>query len=167
MAVFTVEESEWDGRDKPGRPLHRAGSGDHPGCDPRPAVRAGFATAIQGKRASSFLDETSLEADGHAVHPAVNFVIAIHQANRFGFRSAFEHLVPTAQFQILDQDDTIAVGEYIAMGILDDPFRCRGLRLGFPRPLMATSDAFPFLGEFQYFSHFAHWAGWFAHEVKG
>jgi hypothetical protein len=55
----------------------------------------------------------SFQADGHAVHLAVNLLVNIHQADGLGLR--VEHLRSTAQFQILDQDDTIAVGEHIAL----------------------------------------------------
>jgi hypothetical protein len=68
-------------------------------------------------RASGLLHEAGFQADGYAIHLAGDLVIALHQADGFGLRSAFEHLRPAAQLQILDQDDTIAVREHIAVGV--------------------------------------------------
>ena len=60
-------------------------------------------------RTSRLLHEAGFQADGQAVHLAVNLVIALHQADGFGLRSAFVHLRAAAQFQILDQHHHIAV----------------------------------------------------------
>ena len=94
-------------------------------------------------------------------------MITIRQADGFGFRSAFKHLVAAAQFQIFDQDDKIAIHEHIAVGVLDDSIGLRRFRLGFARPLMTAGDALPFVREFSYFGHLAHRAGRFAHEETG
>ena len=93
-------------------------------------------------------------------------MVAVHEADGFGFGAAFEHLIATAQFQILDQDDAIAVGEHIAVGVLDHA----GFGgIGFARalPFVAAGDTFPFIGKFQNFGHLAHRAGRFAHEPTG
>jgi hypothetical protein len=62
----------------------------------------------------SLLHEAGFQADCLAVHLAINIMVAIHEADGFGLRSTFEHLVAAAQFQILDQDDKVAVREQLA-----------------------------------------------------
>jgi hypothetical protein len=99
-------------------------------------------------RPSRLLHEAGFQTDGHAVHLAVNLVIAIHQADGFGLRATLDYLVAAAQFQILDQDNTIAVREHVAMGILDDARNFRCIRLGFARPLVTAGDAFPFFRKY-------------------
>ena len=53
-----------------------------------------------GRRESSLLHEAGFQGDGHAVHLAINLVIAVHQPDGFGLGSAFEHLIAAAEFQI-------------------------------------------------------------------
>jgi hypothetical protein len=105
------------------------------------------------------LHEAGFQADGHGVHLAINLMVTIHQADGFGLRTAFEHLVAAAQFQILDQDNAITVREYVAVGVLHDAWRIRCVRPGFARLFMTTGGAFPFVREFQNFGHLAHRAG--------
>ena len=90
-------------------------------------------------------------------------MVFVHEADRLGLRAALEHL-RAAQLQILDENDAVAVGEHVAVGVLDDE---RGLRrggCGFARPLVTAGDAFPFVRKFKDFGHFAHRAGRFAHK---
>ena len=94
-------------------------------------------------------------------------MITVHEADRFGLRSTFEHLVATAEFQILDQNDTVAIRQCMAVGVLDDAGGVRRVRLRLARPLVTAGDAFVALGVFQDVGHLAHWAGRFAHEEKG
>ena len=94
-------------------------------------------------------------------------MIALHQADGFGFRSAFEHLRPAAQFQILDQDDTVAVREHVAVGVLDDADGVRCIRPGFTRLFVTAGDALMAFRIFQHLGHLAHRTGRFAHKETG
>lgn len=90
-------------------------------------------------------------------------MIAIHEADGFGLGAALEHR-GTAELEVFDEDHAIAVGEHIAVGVFHHAWGVGGLGRGFAGPFMAARHAFPFVGEFQNFSHFAHRAGRFAHK---
>jgi hypothetical protein len=93
------------------------------------------------QKALCFLYEAGFQTDGHAVHFAGNLVIAVHQADGFRFRATLEHLRASAQFQILDQDDTITIGQHIAVGIFDDPRTGGSFGLASALPFVAARDA--------------------------
>ena len=92
-------------------------------------------------------------------------MVAVYEADRLGLRAALEHR-GTTELQIFDEDDAIAIGEDIAVGVLYYARTGGGFGRGFARPFMTASDAFPFVGKFQNFGHLAHRAGRFAHKVK-
>jgi hypothetical protein len=114
---------------------------------------------------SRLLHEAGFQADGDTIHFAGDFVIAIAQTNGLGFRAALEDL-RTAELQIFDEDDAVAIREHVAVGVLDHARAGGEFRFGGAFPLMATRDAFPFVGEFQNLSRLAHRAGGFAHKEK-
>ena len=110
--------------------------------------------------------EAGFETHCDTVHFARNFMVAVAQADGFGFGAALEHL-RAAEFQILDQDDAIAIGEDIAVGIFDDARAGGGFGFRRALPFMAAGDAFVAFGMFQNLGHFAHRAGGrFAHKAK-
>jgi hypothetical protein len=90
-------------------------------------------------------------------------VVTVHEADGFGFRAAFEHL-RTTEFQIFNQDDAIAVGEDVTVGIFDDARTGGSFGSGDAFPFVTARHAFPFLGEFQHFGHLTHGAGRFTHK---
>ena len=92
-------------------------------------------------------------------------MIAFHQANRFGFCSAFEHLIAAAQFQILDQDDAVSVDKHVAVDVFDNARSVGRIGLSFALPFVTAGDAFMSIGVFQNLAHFAHrTSSRFAHE---
>ena len=93
-------------------------------------------------------------------------MVAVHEADGLGFRAALEHR-RTAEFQILDEDDAIAIREDVAVGVLHAARAGGDFGRGFARPFVAAGDAFPFVGKFQNVIHLAHWAGGFAHKKTG
>ena len=90
-------------------------------------------------------------------------MVAIYEADGLGFGTALEH-GGTAEFQIFDEDDAIAISEDIAVGVFDDARAVGDFGCGFARPFVAAGDAFPFVGKFQNVVHLAHRAGRFTHK---
>jgi hypothetical protein len=87
-------------------------------------------------------------------------VVAVDQANGFGFGPPLEHLGGTLQLQILDHCDHVAIGEDIAIRIFYDP-------LGFlALPFVPTGDTLVDFRKFQDLVHLAHRAGQFTHRSK-
>ena len=70
-----------------------------------------------------------------------------------------------AEFQVLDQDDAVAVGEHVAVGVLDDARAGGGFGRGGALPLVTARHAFPFCRGLQHFRHFTHRASRFAHST--
>jgi len=60
--------------------------------------------------ASGFLHVTSLESDLGAVDLAVDLVITVDESDVLGLGAALERASATAQFEIFDEDDGIAIG---------------------------------------------------------
>lgn len=89
-------------------------------------------------------------------------MIAFNKMDRFGFQPTLENLCST-QFQVLEQNDTIAFIENVSKGVLDDTWTVSGLWHGFTRPFMAAGNALPFVWKFQYVGHLTHGAGRLAH----
>jgi len=93
-------------------------------------------------------------------------MIPVDELDRLRLRSSLEHL-SAAKLQILDQDDAVAIGEHIAMGILDDATRLRSLRLGLLGPFESAGDTLPLVGVSDHLIHGAFGAGWVGHVEKG
>lgn len=92
-------------------------------------------------------------------------MVAVDKTDRLGLGPAFENLRAAAfERQILDQHDDIAIGKYIAVGVLDHARASGRFRFGRAFPLMTTGGAFPFVWKFQHVIHFAHRANRFRHK---
>lgn len=113
----------------------------------------------------NFLHETRLQADGDTVHLAGDFVVAIHQADRFRLGPDLENLRGALQFQVLDHRYHISIREHVAVGVLDDSV-CGGSRV-FRRhldlPIITASDTLEVVRVRQNICHLAHRAGGSAH----
>ncbi len=92
---------------------------------------------------SGFFHEAGFERHRDAVDPAVDFVVAVNQADTLCLGSAFEHAGAAAQFQVFDQDDGVAVGQHVAVGVFDDA-GCLGCF--FLWPFVTAGGAFPVIG---------------------
>ena len=90
-------------------------------------------------------------------------MVAVAEADGFGFRAAFENL-RAAEFQIFDEDDAIAIRENVAVRVLHDARAGGSFGCGGARPFVTAGDTFPFVGKFQNFRHLTHRAGWLAHK---
>ncbi len=71
-------------------------------------------------------------------------MISIPQPDRLGLGATFEHL-RTAELEILDENDAVAIGKHSAVGILDN---ARAFRNFFLRPFKTAGDTLPFVGVF-------------------
>jgi len=85
-------------------------------------------------------------------------MVAVAEADGLGLRAALEH-GRAAEFQVFDEDDAVAVGEHVAVGVLDHARAGGRFRRGFARPFVAAGDAFPFIRMVQNLVHLAQWAG--------
>ncbi len=90
-------------------------------------------------------------------------MVAIDEADGLGFRAALEHL-RAAEFQVLDENNAIAVGEDIAMGIFDDARAGGGFGFGGALPFVAARDTFELFSMRKDFRHFAHRANRLTHK---
>ena len=100
---------------------------------------------------SGFFHKTGFQSDGDTIHFAGDFVIAVLEADGFGFRAAFEHL-GAAQLQVLDENHTVAIGQHGAVGIFDDAGGLGGFSCGGAFPFMSrtpSGQGFPELRSFR------------------
>lgn len=93
-------------------------------------------------------------------------MIFIHKADAFDLGAALDDLGGAFELQVLDQDDGIAIGEHIAIGIFDyaGTGGFRGFSHGFTGPFMTASNTFPAICMGQDFGHFTHGTGGFGHK---
>jgi hypothetical protein len=66
-----------------------------------------------------------------AVDFAIDLVVAVDEADILGLGTAFKRAGAAAQFEVLDEDDGIAVGQDRPVGILDNA-RAVGSRSALP-----------------------------------
>ena len=92
-------------------------------------------------------------------------MIPLHQADRLGFGAGFQNIGGAFQFEILDHGHHVAVGEDVAVGILDDAVGSRALGIGggVEGPVVATDGAFVMVRLFKNIGHFTHRTGRLAH----
>jgi len=95
-------------------------------------------------RRSGFADEAGFEGEGDAVDLAGDLVVAVDEADVFGFRAGFQNL-GTAEFEVFDDGDGIAVGEDVAVSIFDDAGLVGGGRFFFG-PFVSAGGALPVIG---------------------
>lgn len=90
-------------------------------------------------------------------------MVSFAEPNGFGFGSALEDLC-AFEGQVFNQDDAIAIGEDIAVRILDHTcgFCLRGWG-----PFVPASDTFEVVGKFEDVRHFTFWTGQLAHGRDG
>ena len=89
-------------------------------------------------------------------------MVAFAEADGLGFGAAFEDL-GAAEFQVFDQDDAVAVGEDVAVGVLDDAGAIGGFGFGCLVPFVTAGGAFVARRVVQNIGHLAHRAGGLAH----
>ena len=112
-----------------------------------------------------FLHKTRPEANGDAIHFAGDFVIPVHEADRLGFGAGFKDIRGAFQLEILDHGHHVAVGEDIAVGMLDDAVDGRAVGIGgrVEGPFVAADGAFVMVRLFKNIGHFTHRTGRLAH----
>lgn len=90
-------------------------------------------------------------------------MIAVHESDRFGFGSRFQHLGTALQLQVFDHGDDIPVREDIAVGVFDNTISLGHL---FERPLVSAGDTLEVVFEGENLIHVAHRAGGGGHDWK-
>lgn len=90
-------------------------------------------------------------------------MVAVDEADGLGFGADFEHFGRTFELEILDHRDDVAIGEHIAVGVLDDALACGGIGFFSKGPLVATGLAFVMIRVTKDICHRAKGACYFAH----
>src|SRR6266702_6944097 len=93
---------------------------------PRLGLRSRWPFRFQSRRAayaaSDLLQIRGFQHEVARVHLAVHFVIAADETNALHFSAHFQRDRRAFHFQVLDQHHGVAVGERVAVGVLDDAF---------------------------------------------
>lgn len=89
-------------------------------------------------------------------------MVAIDEFDALGLGAALDDLGGTLEFEVLDEGDDVAVGEDVAVGILDDARDGLGFAL-LAGPFVAAGHAFPVVVVIEDIGHFTGRTDGFAH----